>query len=144
MMASLNRKDLLEIGASLLCAWVFYQMLIFVTGTPMPLVSVVSESMEPVLHRGDMLFILPAEKPAVDDIVIYQRPGTSKTIIHRIIEVREGGYIIKGDNNGCPDTVEGTCPGTPLVVEKEWILGKAVFAFPLIGYPRLALYLVGI
>lgn len=128
-------KDIGEIVIAFLVAWVFYQGLAFATGTSMPIVSVVSESMEPILHRGDLLFVLNADDPKVGDIVIYQRSDVKYTIVHRIIEINENGYIIKGDNNPAPD---------PGIVKKEQIIGKVLFAVPLLGYPRLALYAVGI
>jgi len=130
-------KDIGEIVIAFLVAWVFYQGLAFATGTPMPIVSVVSDSMEPIVHRGDLLFVMSAEDPQVGDIVIYQRSDVKYTIVHRIIEVNEEGYVTKGDNNPAPD------PGI-VIVKKEQIIGKVLFAVPLLGYPRLALYVVGI
>ena len=128
-------KDVIEIVAAFLAAWLFYQGLAFATGTPMPIVAVVSQSMEPVLHRGDLLVVVGEKEPQIGDIVIYQSEASKFTIVHRIIKKENGGYIIKGDNNAGPD---------PGVVSKEQIIGKAVFAVPLLGYPRLALYAVGI
>ena len=128
-------KDIGEIVIAFVVAWVFYQGLAFATGTSMPIVSVVSDSMEPILHRGDLLFVLNSEDPQVGDIVIYQRSDVKYTIVHRIIEINEDGYITKGDNNPTAD---------PYVVKREQIVGKVLFAVPLLGYPRLALYVVGI
>lgn len=128
-------KDIIEIVAAFFIAWIFYQGLIFASGTPMPIVSVVSDSMEPVLHRGDLLFVTKPDDLKVDNIVIYQRPEVHFTIVHRIIKEVDGGYIIKGDNNPVPD--KG-------IVQKSQILGKVNVAVPLLGYPRLALYTLGI
>ena len=128
-------EDVLEILLAFIVAWVFYQGLAFAAGTPMPIVSVVSESMEPVLHRGDLVFVIAPRDLQVNDVVIYQREGSAFTIIHRIIEKKEDGYIIKGDNNPRPDS------GT---IAQNQINGKVLFAVPLLGYPRLALYAVGI
>ena len=127
-------KDILEIAAAFVIAWVFYQGLAFATGTPMPIVSVVSDSMEPVLHRGDLLLVTTGNY-SVGDIVIYDRHEVSYTIVHRIIEETELGFIIKGDNNPAPD---------PGLVKEGQIKGKVRFAIPLLGYPRLALQLIGI
>jgi len=128
-------KDVLEIVAAFIIAWVFYQGLAFATGTSMPIVSVVSDSMEPVLHRGDLVFVVRPNDLKVGDIVIYRKEGSQFTIIHRIIQKTENGYIIKGDNNPGPDTP---------AVKSYQINGKVLFAAPLLGYPRLALYAVGI
>ena len=128
-------KDILEIVFAFIIAWIFYQGLALATGTQTPIVSVVSESMEPVLHRGDLVFVIKPENLQVGNIVIYQKENSQFTIIHRIIEKKEDGYITKGDNNPAPDA------GT---IRPQQISGKVIFAVPLLGYPRLALYAVGI
>ena len=128
-------KDIMEIISAVIVAWLFYQGLAFVTGTPMPIVSVVSQSMEPVLHRGDLLFVVGPKNLGVGDIIIYDRPEVSYTIVHRINASTENGYIIKGDNNPVPDAG---------YVQEYQIKGRVVFAMPLLGYPRLALNVIGI
>ncbi|MFA6224748.1 MAG: S26 family signal peptidase [Methanoregula sp.] len=46
-----------------------------------------------------------------------------------------GGYITKGDNNNFSDQGYLTIPGTETVepVEKEWVIGKALFTVPYVG-----------
>ncbi|HZD43428.1 MAG TPA: S26 family signal peptidase, partial [Methanomicrobiales archaeon] len=46
----------------------------------------------------------------------------------------------KGDNNQLIDQ-QGYYPGLGVIepVQKEWIVGKALFAIPLLGYPALYL-----
>jgi signal peptidase I len=51
-------KDIFEIVVAFVAAWLFLQGLGFALGTSMPVVSVVSESMEPILHRGDLLVVV--------------------------------------------------------------------------------------
>ena len=152
------QKDILEIVIAFAAAWLFYQGLAFATGTSMPLVSVVSASMEPVLHRGDLIFVVNPSDIQVGDIGIYRRncelrdimlnlcasQGSYVDIIHRVHEERQDGFIFKGDNNPCVDTISGSCSGDPLIVKKEQIQGKVVLAVPLLGYPRLILYTFGI
>ena len=128
-------KDIFEIIVAIFIAWIFYQGLAYATGTSMPIVSVVSESMEPVLHRGDLLFVVGPNKIDIGDIVIYNRAEVSYTIVHRIINKTDEGYIIKGDNNPVPDRG---------FVKGEQIKGEVVFAAPLLGYPRLMLNIFGI
>ena len=120
-----------EIAIAILVAILVYYGLSFVLGTPMPIVSVVSGSMEPVLYRGDLIILVAPNDLKVKDVVIYQRPDISETIIHRIIEEKDGGYIIKGDNNQVAD---------PGIVKKEQIIGKVVYAVPLLGYPRVLIF----
>ena len=92
------------------------------------------------------------------DVVIYKPNGMSSVhpIIHRamvyattdtpITEIRgtqlrmnytvpHDGYITWGDNNPAPDQfVSYQGIGTPEPVKDEWIVGKALFTVPLVGY----------
>src|SRR3989344_6804572 len=124
-------REAVEIVVAIAVAILVYYGLSFVLGTPMPIVSVVSGSMEPVLYRGDLIILTSPKDIKVTDVVIYQRPDISETIIHRIIEERDGGYIIKGDNNPIPD---------PGIVRRNQIIGKVIYAVPLLGYPRVLLF----
>lgn len=161
-------RDVLEIALAFLVAWLFYQGLAFALGTPLPVVSVVSDSMfhegmqfnewwgangayyimdnisketfssfpfANGLAQGDLLVITKPDGIRIGDVVIYQRGDARYTIIHRVVAVAEGGYIIKGDNNERPD---------PGVVQKNQVLGKAVIVAPLLGYPRIALFAFGV
>ncbi|MDD1670992.1 MAG: S26 family signal peptidase [Methanomicrobiales archaeon] len=88
------------------------------------------------------------------DVIIYRPNGETgiHPIIHRAIayhdaswfeenlgvEASHGGYLTKGDNNRVPDqesAIQGIGPIQP--VEPPWIVGKALFAVPLLGYPTL-------
>jgi signal peptidase len=88
------------------------------------------------------------------DVIIYRPNGASNIhpIIHRAItdqdaswfaanygiEFSHGGYLTKGDNNQVPDqmsSINGLGPIQP--VEDKWIIGKALFSVPLLGYPTL-------
>ena len=124
-------REAVEIVVAIAVAILVYYGLSFVLGTPMPIVSVVSGSMEPVLYRGDLIILTSPKDIKVTDVVIYQRPDISETIIHRIIEERDGGYIIKGDNNPIPD---------PGIVRRNQIIGKVIYAVPLLGYPRVLVF----
>ena len=124
-------REAVEIVVAIAVAILVYYGLSFVLGTPMPIVSVVSGSMEPVLYSGDLIILTSPKDIKVTDVVIYQRPDISETIIHRIIEERDGGYIIKGDNNPIPD---------PGIVRRNQIIGKVIYAVPLLGYPRVLVF----
>ncbi|MBI5332182.1 MAG: signal peptidase I [Candidatus Aenigmarchaeota archaeon] len=125
-------REILEMIAVVAAAYIFYFGLGLALGTPTPMFSVVSESMEPTLHVGDMVVIASGEYHT-GDIVVYMRGNMP--IIHRIIEEREKGYIIKGDNNPVPD---------PGIVKKEQIMGKTIIAAPVIGVPRLLMFWLGV
>jgi signal peptidase I len=100
------------------------------------------------------------------DVIIYKPNGMTSVhpIIHRAVayattttpltEIRgnqlkenytvaHDGYITWGDNNPIPDqfaSYEGI--GTPEPVKDEWIVGKALFTVPLVGY--LPLHIVDV
>ena len=170
------KREVLEVIIAFFIAWLAYQGLSVVMGTPMPIVSVVSDSMYHNSHfdtwwsgsgqyydrygidkgafktfkdvnglsRGDLLLIQNPSNPKIGDILIYQCSATwgcsyarsgELIIIHRLIKIDgNGNYIVKGDNNAIADNP----------VAKEYVLGKAVFAVPVLGYPRLLLHLLGI
>lgn len=75
------------------------------------------------------------------DVIIYRPNGEDGVhpIIHRAIEWVEGpphpGYRTKGDNNlvADQDTIYVGI-GRIEPVKEEWVVGKALFAVPLIGY----------
>jgi signal peptidase len=88
------------------------------------------------------------------DVIIYRPNGAPDIhpIIHRAMAYREaewaqenlpgnvshGGYITKGDHNQLYDqqsSIQGIGPIEP--VKEEWIVGKALFSVPLLGYPTL-------
>lgn len=163
-----------EILTAFVAAFVFYQLLAFATGTSMPIVSVVSQSMyhnSPYpsasfdqwwsekssfylssiiskelfktfpnpngLSRGDLLLVI-MEKPRVGDIVIFQVDVPPYTIVHRVLKINADGTLeTKGDANSGQNSYEHNIP-------LGRIVGKVVFAVPLLGYPRLALHAVGI
>ena len=71
-------------------------------------------SMWPMLrNRRDRIILLPIgnERLKKYDLPLYRRPD-GKYVLHRIIGVRDGKYIIRGDNTF-----------TKEIVPDEWILG---------------------
>jgi signal peptidase I len=98
------------------------------------------------------------------DVIIYKPNGMSSVhpIIHRAVvyattttpltEIRgnpllknytvaHDGYLTWGDNNPAPDQfVAFPGIGTPEPVKDEWIVGKALFTVPLVGYLPLHIY----
>ena len=103
---------------------------------------VVSESMEPVFYRGDIVIVeksnlfgineFDPNDVNVGDIIVYQATWFPNPVIHRIInESQVNGttyYTIKGDNNPVPDPENATSSqitervvtnaGYPLVIPK--------------------------
>jgi signal peptidase I len=65
------------------------QGLMVVTGSESPIVVVLSGSMEPAFHRGDLLFLTNHREEAirVGEIVVFKVEGREIPIVHRVIKV---------------------------------------------------------
>lgn len=77
-------------------------------------------SMEPMLHKGDLVFLRQQPDYSIGEIVTYQHPNIGP-VIHRIVERNLERYILQGDNNTWLDPYQPT--GTELT-------GKYWFALP--------------
>jgi signal peptidase len=71
--------------------------------------------MEDYIKIDDIVLVRITDKVGEDDVVSY-KSGNS-VVTHRIIEVRDDGYITKGDNN---NTTDG-------LIEKDKVIGKVVY-----------------
>ncbi|UTR05777.1 signal peptidase I [Alkalihalobacillus sp. LMS6] len=89
--------------------------------------TVLSNSMEPTFHAGDVIIIEQNEDVRNGDVVTYMTPER-RLFTHRIVgEAREDGktfYTTKGDNNSIEDRL-------PIVDEQ--IVGVHRFTIPKIG-----------
>lgn len=159
------RKDVLEIIIAIAIAFAFYYLLSAVTGTGMPIVSVVSESMyhEQQFDQwweqsGKFYQDLGTEK---DEFLTYQNPnGLSVGDLLFVVagEIERGDIIIYQSPNspitivhrvieidGNTITTKGdNNQGADQPIERNRIHGKVVAAVPLLGYPRLLLHWVGV
>lgn len=141
------------------------QVLVYALGSEMPVVAVVSESMQhdnalithyewleqrygyskgyintwPVrdgFNIGDMPIVSGNEDYHVGDVIVYQVSGQPIPIIHRIVSMNEDGtYQTKGDNNMDQLPYEKSVSGSQIV-------GKVVYVIPKLGY--LKVILIGI
>ncbi len=127
------KEDIKEIAIAIVVAVAFYYILGFLLQTDLPIVSVYSESMLPILHRGDLMLCSNWGEKNKGDIIIYINPKIGYPIVHRIVSVEENGFITKGDHNARTDQ-EGFSIGP---VTNNQIKGKVLFGIPLLGYPRL-------
>jgi len=59
-------------------------------------------SMKPTLHDGSIVVYHEGTSPEVGDIAVYEDEDGSN-IVHRVVEIREDGPVLKGDNNDYPD-----------------------------------------
>ncbi len=94
------------------------------------LLAVQSGSMAPAIKTGSVVTVKPSNSYKVGDVITFRDAAApKKTTTHRIFEVRtvkdQSTYVTKGDANDAPDSGE---------VSKYQILGKVIFAIPLLGY----------
>ena len=92
--------------------------------------TVLSNSMQPHLQSGDLVFIkkVEFEDIKVNDVITFKESDT-KFITHRVIDVKEqdgqAGLVTKGDNNNVEDS---------MIVTKHHFVGKQVAVIPKLGY----------
>lgn len=165
-MVSIRRKDVIEIVVAFIAAWLFYQGLSFATGTDMPMVSVVSDSMYHTSGFGTWWnwnnnyyeslgitkedfthFVLP-NGLSRGDLLLSIKPSDLKVgdiIIYRNSErgIDIVHRIIKIDSETF--TIKGdNNPTADPPVARSAIRGKVIGGLPLLGYPRLMLSFAGI
>ena len=127
-------------------AFLIYYALQVALDTRTPLVVVVSGSMEPNLHRGDLCFIKGKDPADIKngtvegkegDIIVFDARGLwtyspSDPIIHRVVNKwYDNGWFFetKGDANSLPDDEP---------VPETRILGVVVGRIPYIGWVKIA------
>merc|ERR1712070_84413 len=117
---------------------------------------VVTGSVEPAFHRGDLLFLYMSESPIrVGEIVVFKLDGRDIPIVHRVLKVHERpdgevDLLTKGDNNPVDD--RGLYPPGQLWLNERHIIGRAKGFLPYVGmvtivmndYPYLKFLLIGV
>ena len=82
-------------------------------------------------NRGDIMFLKGANNLKIGDVIVFV--GNSENpIIHRVVEVNDGYYATKGDNNNDSYSALGETH-----IEKNQIIGKAFGRVPLLGYVKI-------
>ena len=91
--------------------------------TPMGIgmATVLSDSMEPKMSKGDLIIVKEVKSVKVDDIVVYDTGY--ELIVHRIIEIDGEKIVTQGDANPSPDDA----------ITKKDIKGKVVCTIPFVG-----------
>lgn len=96
--------------------------------------SVLSGSMEPAIHTGDVILVRPLTQQDViregDVITFRAKDNKDMLITHRVIGIasvngKPAAYVTKGDNNDSPDSVP---------ITRDQILGVYRFRVPYFGY----------
>jgi len=94
---------------------------------PVDYVIIQGSSMEPVLHRGDLVLIRRGKQLGAGEIGAYRQSLDNQVIVHRVTGVQGGRLVFKGDNNAWTDT---DTPTQAQVIGKVWFrapqLGRAV------------------
>jgi len=116
--------------------------------TETPIVVVISDSMEPQIHRGDLLFVMGIEPENIKngtiedkngDIIVFNAQGLWLTapiepIVHRVIDKYQIGdtwyFRTKGDANPIPDHAP---------IPEMSIIGVVVGGIPYIGFVKIFL-----
>ncbi|CAO3600657.1 unnamed protein product [Absidia cylindrospora] len=123
-----------------------------------PIVVVLSGSMEPAFHRGDLLVLsLPKNEPIqVNDICVFKLPERPVPIVHCVIKLHDDAetgkqYLLtKGDNNSGDD--RSLYDYRQMWIHQEHIVGKVRGFVPYVGmvtimmndYPILKYVLLGV
>lgn len=85
-------------------------------------------------NKGDIMILRGVEPKdiKVGDVLVYESPHHLNPIIHRVVEIHDGGitFTTKGDNNLSPDSERIT----PHHIERT---GKAVLRLPYLGWIKI-------
>lgn len=86
-----------------------------------------SDSMRPVIGKGDLLLVRESDTYDVGDIVVFHTgySGQASCVTHRIAARVSGGFHTKGDANGQADFQ---------TVTRKMIAGKVTGTIPYYGY----------
>ncbi|GMT00206.1 hypothetical protein PENTCL1PPCAC_22380, partial [Pristionchus entomophagus] len=109
-----------------------------VSGCEAPMSVVLSGSMEPAFHRGDVVVLTHYDDEPIrtGDIVVFKIEGRPIPIVHRIIKVHEKDihntrFLTKGDNNEVDD--RGLYSSGQMWLERKDVVGKTKGTLPYIG-----------
>ncbi len=130
-------EQLFTVCNVLASAYMSWKLLSCVANSASPIVVVLSGSMEPAFHRGDILVLENRMHVNVGDIVVYNVKGKDIPIVHRVMRSHESSknqmLLTKGDNNPLDDTELYTRNQLYLNRDKE-LLGKVRAFLPTVGY----------
>ena len=74
-------------------------------------------SMEPKLHRGDLVVVRDRGRVNVGDVVLYRNSQLGVRVLHRVIREEAGRLVVKGDAN---DFVDDARPRAKEVSGSLW------------------------
>ena len=88
-------------------------------------IAILSNSMNPIFKRGDVVIYKREETIAPGDIIVFKYDG--QIIVHRLVSINEY-YVTKGDANKSIDYIK---------IKKEDIKGVYQFHIKYLGYPAI-------
>ncbi len=109
-------------AAAFLAAWVYFAPAQVGGGTSYAII--VGNSMEPELHRGDLAVVRERSAYRAGDVVLYDSRELGSKVLHRIVRVENGRFVLKGDNNSFLDSEQ---------VTEDQIVGSLWTAAPGVG-----------
>src|SRR3954451_24515653 len=99
-------------------------------------------SMEPRLHRGDLVILRSQPSYRVGEVVGYHSNAIHRNVLHRIIARHGNRFVFKGDNNDFIDPEEAA---ESQLFGHEWVvLPNAGSALEKLHSPRHAAALAGL
>ncbi|KAF4694062.1 hypothetical protein FOZ60_009177 [Perkinsus olseni] len=134
----------LNLACVVFSALMLWKGLMLYTGSESPIVVVLSGSMEPGFHRGDILFLTLKEQDPFEpgDVSVFSIEGRDIPIVHRIVNVHEEEsgrvrILTKGDNNMVLKATavddRGLYNYGQLFIERKNIMGRAQGFLPYAG-----------
>ncbi|MBY9019561.1 MAG: signal peptidase I [Candidatus Lokiarchaeota archaeon] len=149
---SISRKKIIiavvMISVAFFGSFLVYFILQVSFNTESPIVVVVSGSMEPQIHEGDLLFVMGIEPDNIKngtiedkdgDIIVFDAYGLWHTapvepIVHRVIDKYQVGdtwyFRTKGDANSIPDAAP---------IPESRVIGVVIGGIPYIGWVKIVL-----
>ena len=106
---------------ALVAAWTFFAPTQAGGGTSYAII--VGNSMEPKLHRGDLAVVRKQSVYRAGDVVLYDSRELGSKVLHRIVRVEDGRFVLKGDNNSFLDSEH---PTEEQIVGSLWVTAPAV------------------
>lgn len=105
--------------------------------------TVISESMEPTINKGDLIVVVGAKEEQIEeeDIIVFYNylPTTSggfakAEVVHRYVDTNlDGSYVTLGDNNDAIDEIRDENGNTSTLTYDD-VVGKYAFRIPFIGW----------
>ncbi|HYI44674.1 MAG TPA: signal peptidase I [Actinomycetota bacterium] len=102
-------------------------------GGPVVYTVTTGNSMEPLLHEGDLAIVREQPTYGIGDAVAYRSERLGRTVLHRIVDVDDTRYVFKGDNN---DFLDPEHLGSDQVMGTLWVhVPKVGHAFRFLQTP---------